>query len=279
MISSSPTLAAPSRTSVVNMIRHRSTVLLAASLAYLGWILGSSVRFHLNSAIANSSVTSSSVAVAQASPPATQQTPLKLGDRGAPVITLQSKLKQLGYYKGLADGTYSETTKQAVSDFQKSVGLSVTGVLDEATWNRMQKAKGSKSKSSKSKPKGFLQGNKKKLLLILGSSATLAIAGGGVFLLQKQLKRKKTLVPPNDPIPNTEDKFPTETFSTETFSTESSETESDQTVDLESHTNGHTSSYKNENVSVNDNFPVEKTTRLSKINIIDELIKDLRTPD
>ncbi|HEY9651113.1 MAG TPA: peptidoglycan-binding domain-containing protein, partial [Coleofasciculaceae cyanobacterium] len=220
------------------MIRHRSTVLLAASLAYLGWVLGSSVRFQLDSAIANSLVTSSAAAVAQTSASVTQQTPLKLGDRGAPVITLQNKLKQLGYYKGLADGTYSETTQKAVSDFQKSVGLSVTGVLDEATWNRMQKAKGSQSKSSKSKPKGFLQENKNKLLLILFSSATLAIAGGGVFLLQRQLKSKKTPVEPSEPIPkepihNTEDKSTTETFSTETFSTESAKADSDQTVDLD----------------------------------------------
>lgn len=253
------------------MIRHRSTVFLAAGLAYLGWVLGSSVRFQLDSAIANSLVPASSVTVAQASGSVTQQTPLKLGDRGAPVITLQNKLKQLGYYKGLADGTYSETTKQAVSEFQKSVGLSVTGVLDESTWKRMQKAKGSESKSSNAKSSGFLSGNKNKLLLILGASAALAIAGGGVFLLQRQLNSKKTPVQPIDPIPNTEDKL-----TTESFSTTSMETESDQTADLESHTkshaNGHTPSYK-------ENFPVEKTTRLSKINIIDELIKDLRTPD
>lgn len=247
------------------MIRHRSTVLLAASLASLGGVLGSSVRFQLDSAIANSLVTSSSIAVAQAPSSATKQAPLKPGDRGAPVITLQNKLKQLGYYKGLADGTYSEATQKAVSEFQKSAGLSVTGVLDETTWSRMQKAKSPKSKSSKPKSTGFLKGNKKKLLLILGAAGTLAIAGGGVFLLQKQLNSKKTAVEPSNP--NTEDKL-----TTETFSTESATTQSDQTVEIESPANGHIQSYS-------QNFPIEKTTRLSKISIIDELIKDLRTPD
>ena len=43
----------------------------------------------------------------------------KLGSRGDEVRQIQTKLKQLGYYKGTVDGIYGTLTKKAVMNFQK----------------------------------------------------------------------------------------------------------------------------------------------------------------
>ena len=49
------------------------------------------------------------------------------------VVTLQSRLIQLGYLYGNADGSYGTNTEEAVKAFQQANGLSVTGIADAAT--------------------------------------------------------------------------------------------------------------------------------------------------
>ncbi|MGD1713263.1 transporter substrate-binding domain-containing protein [Dapis sp. BLCC M172] len=51
------------------------------------------------------------------------------------VIKLQTKLKQKGYYLGAIDGVYGEETGVAVYNFQISLGLTATGIVDPETWN------------------------------------------------------------------------------------------------------------------------------------------------
>ncbi|WP_143438476.1 peptidoglycan-binding protein, partial [Hydrocoleum sp. CS-953] len=51
------------------------------------------------------------------------------------VIKLQTKLKQKGYYVGAIDGVYGEETGVAVYNFQISLGLTATGIVDAETWN------------------------------------------------------------------------------------------------------------------------------------------------
>ena len=62
------------------------------------------------------------------------------------VREMQKKLKELGYYKGSADGDFGPATEKAVMAFQKANGLSADGKAGEKT---LKKLYGSNSKSSK----------------------------------------------------------------------------------------------------------------------------------
>ncbi len=52
---------------------------------------------------------------------------------GAEIVMAQSKLNQLGYNAGTADGKAGPQTRRALRDYQKDNGLAQTGQLDEAT--------------------------------------------------------------------------------------------------------------------------------------------------
>ena len=62
---------------------------------------------------------------------------LKKGSKGEDVKRLQNRLNELGYSVGKADGDYGNKTKTAVEQFQKDNNLSVTGVIDENTYNAL----------------------------------------------------------------------------------------------------------------------------------------------
>lgn len=62
---------------------------------------------------------------------------LKLGSQGSDVSEVQALLRLLGYYTGTVDGVYSESTAAAVSNFQKSAGLTADGIVGPATWQRL----------------------------------------------------------------------------------------------------------------------------------------------
>lgn len=68
------------------------------------------------------------------------------GDRGSAVTTIQTKLKNWGYYSGSVDGVFGSQTTSAVRSFQSKNGLSVDGVVGSAT----QRALGMSSPSSDS---------------------------------------------------------------------------------------------------------------------------------
>lgn len=62
------------------------------------------------------------------------QTVLSLGMRGSEVQVLQIQLKALGFYKDVIDGNYRQSTRNAVTDFQKAKGLKrIDGVADLTT--------------------------------------------------------------------------------------------------------------------------------------------------
>lgn len=62
---------------------------------------------------------------------------LRSGHRGAPVISLQQRLAQLGFSPGAADGDFGPRTLSAVKAFQRSRGLSADGVVGAQTWNKL----------------------------------------------------------------------------------------------------------------------------------------------
>ncbi|MBR6185171.1 MAG: peptidoglycan-binding protein [Clostridia bacterium] len=69
--------------------------------------------------------------------PETVKRTLEFGMEGQDVYWLQSKLKELGFYKGTITGQYREGTKKAVSAYQSSRGMSPTGKANEKTLQRL----------------------------------------------------------------------------------------------------------------------------------------------
>ncbi len=72
----------------------------------------------------------------------------KYGSRGQEVITIQTKLKRWGYYKGSVDGIYGSKTVEAVKYFQKKNGLTADGIAGEKTLKAMGIYNNSTSNSS-----------------------------------------------------------------------------------------------------------------------------------
>jgi peptidoglycan hydrolase-like protein with peptidoglycan-binding domain len=62
---------------------------------------------------------------------------LKSGSKGNEVTELQSTLKLLGFYSGMVDGVYGQTTINAVSSFQQAAGLAADGIAGPATWDKL----------------------------------------------------------------------------------------------------------------------------------------------
>ncbi|HIS68112.1 MAG TPA: peptidoglycan-binding protein [Candidatus Gallacutalibacter stercoravium] len=65
---------------------------------------------------------------------------LQLGYEGDDVAQLQENLTTLAYYAGEANGLFDESTKAAVEAFQTAKGLEVTGIVDEAVRDALDKA-------------------------------------------------------------------------------------------------------------------------------------------
>ncbi len=65
---------------------------------------------------------------------------LKVGSKGAAVVDLQTKLKNIGFNIGTADGIFGPATDRALRAFQREHGLKVTGVFDQTTSTALDKA-------------------------------------------------------------------------------------------------------------------------------------------
>ncbi|WP_273831829.1 peptidoglycan-binding protein [Guptibacillus sedimenti] len=74
------------------------------------------------------------------SAPAKSSSTLTVGDRGQSVTSIQSTLKSKGYYNYNVDGIFGPITEKAVKQFQSANGLSVSGVVDQATENALNAA-------------------------------------------------------------------------------------------------------------------------------------------
>ncbi|MBP3311043.1 MAG: peptidoglycan-binding protein [Butyricicoccus sp.] len=66
---------------------------------------------------------------------------LKRGMFGADVTEAQNLLRQLGYDLGPygVDGDFGSATEDAVKAFQVNVSLPETGIVDDATWEKLDK--------------------------------------------------------------------------------------------------------------------------------------------
>ena len=58
--------------------------------------------------------------------------------RGDDVLFLQGRLDELGFDCGPVDGIFSEAVEEAVTDFQRNVGLNVDGIVGDTTFDRLR---------------------------------------------------------------------------------------------------------------------------------------------
>ncbi len=63
--------------------------------------------------------------------------PLKPGDRGADVLAVQRRLKELGYFKGRENGIYEDDLKYALYKFQKDNNLPVKHTITREDYHAM----------------------------------------------------------------------------------------------------------------------------------------------
>lgn len=200
-----------------------------------------------------------------------QPTILRLGSKGSDVQTLQTQLKELGYYNGVVDGQYQETTKIAVAQFQKAQGLLADGIVGSTTTEKLQAAITAKqsftaSAESTSKPstqtKSTKQGFVWWLLLGLG---TLGSIGAVLYCIRwlRQVKQSQQ----------------SETLDDDNGSTTPLLPESKNTPDQHYESTTVTNSPDVTASVAPKLLPPANTSRLDKVNIVDELINDLYSAD
>ncbi len=73
---------------------------------------------------------------------------LKQGSRGEQVKTMQTKLKNWGYYNGSVDGIFGKQTKTAVILFQKKNGLTADGIVGAKTLSALGMSSSSSGSTS-----------------------------------------------------------------------------------------------------------------------------------
>ncbi|MBE7087366.1 MAG: spore cortex-lytic enzyme [Clostridiales bacterium] len=108
---------------------------------------------------------------------------LKQGSTGSTVRTVQTKLKNWGYYKGSVDGIFGSQTKEAVKYFQRKNGLKVDGIVG----NQTLKALGISSGDSGSSTSGYSQSDIELLTRLIygearGESYVGQVAVGAVVM-------------------------------------------------------------------------------------------------
>ncbi|MBN3960989.1 peptidoglycan-binding protein [Nostoc sp. NMS8] len=200
---------------------------------------------------------------------------LRYGSRKSDVQRLQTQLKQLGYYSGVVDGQYSTSTEIAVTKFQKAKGLKVDGLTGLETSKKLQAALASKNQiitspivaspiaTSKptAKPKPIERGFVWWLIFAIG---VMGCIGGLFYLLRwfRQVKHGNLSRVQKPEISNTK-----------------SLTEANKKPMIPSSPETITNSQTTTPPPPPQLLLPEKTSRLAKLNIVDELIQDLRSSD
>ncbi len=73
--------------------------------------------------------------------PAAASPTLQQGSHGHEVMVLQQKLNSIGYKIKSMDGIYGAETERAVAEFQRDQKIRITGIVNNATWRALKKAK------------------------------------------------------------------------------------------------------------------------------------------
>lgn len=107
---------------------------------------------------------------------------LEMGSRGDEVVTLQNRLKKLGYYSGNVDGDFGESTANAVRAFQRRNGLTVDGRVGDATAAQLFSSSAKAAATATPKPTSTPKPTATPSSLQMGSS------GEKVVRIQSRLK-------------------------------------------------------------------------------------------
>jgi peptidoglycan hydrolase-like protein with peptidoglycan-binding domain len=191
---------------------------------------------------------------------------LKLGSTGDDVKILQTQLKELGYYDSVIDGQYGPTTRNAVLKFQQDQGLVANGIAGTQTQNLVQAEVEKKLNTANPTPQPTTDNKQSKerglvwwLLVAIGVLGTV----GALLYFMKWFGKSKKVVPSQDSSPET-------TTQTETQQVQPPLQELDVTP-------------PNPQAATTSQpptlLPPTTTSRLAKVNIVDELLKDLSSPD
>ncbi|MEC4812275.1 MAG: HEAT repeat domain-containing protein [Scytonema sp. PMC 1069.18] len=245
-------------------LRHSSTLLITCCACF-GFVQNSTSAARPSQALEH-------LVLAQVNSLGTAtQSILRPGSTGNEVQKLQTLLKDLGYYDGEVDGRYGTSTSRAVSKFQEAKGLIVDGVFGQTTRQSLQQAVQPKSPPAtvvSSIPQTSTQEEQGKDVVwwsllgigVLGSTGAVLYAvkqfgkGTEVTKYKDSPKENYSLAPP--PIGELSTVQDRNTHSTTVVGTADT-TPSPSTQFI----------------------PVEKTSRLTKVNIVDQLIDDLHNPD
>ncbi|MDJ0615346.1 MAG: HEAT repeat domain-containing protein [Calothrix sp. MO_192.B10] len=191
---------------------------------------------------------------------------LRIGSRGKEVELLQIQLQKLGYYGGAIDGKYGITTRNAVYKFQQEQELSTDGNVGDETRKQLQ-VQVNKSTSliasttppsikhtPQSSGKGFVWWS----LMGIGILGSI----GALLYCVKWFSHQKKL-------PNTD------------ISPTNSTHNQHSGIDFLGEHHPQIKSQKESELSVPQTqlLPLENTSRLAKINIVEELVTDLRSED
>ncbi|MGK7901143.1 MAG: peptidoglycan-binding protein [Hormoscilla sp.] len=189
---------------------------------------------------------------------------LRPGTTGMLVSQLQYALKVLGYFQGKIDGVYADSTSEAVSAFQASRELTADGLAGETTWEALQTARAARPterrttptakptvESPKKEPEAKDEGVWLKWVLI-GLVASIVTAG--LVLLLLKLRNQDLEVAEETSV---ETEIESETARPEPASADAIE---DRKLTATAEKS-------------------EQPGQLAKIDIIDELIAELTTPD
>ncbi len=208
-----------------------------------------------------------------------KQSILELGSEGDNVKTLQTQLKELGYYNDLIDGQYGTTTRNAVTKFQQGRGLLTDGVAGSQTRKLLQAEVGKKlsivasstlppktqtTQQQQSEDRGFVWW----LLVAIG---ILGSVGALLYLVKRFSKTKK--------VAYSDTSHPESAPRTDTNLITPSSQQPDTTTDEHFHSTGVSTATEDTTSQPTKLLPLENTSRLAKVNIIDELIKELDSPD
>jgi len=81
---------------------------------------------------------------------AVEKPAITIGARGDEVRVIQKHLADGGFYAGEIDGIFGPITAKAVKEFQKSVNLTVNGIVDKETFTYIGRIAGEPSRYSRS---------------------------------------------------------------------------------------------------------------------------------
>jgi len=217
---------------------------------------------------------------------------LRIGREGENVKVLQNQLKKLGYYDGITDGEFGTTTRNAVIKFQQDKGLVADGIAGSRTRQLLKTEIAKQSGfNSTPTPEAVPEANESKFsqndLIRFSLIAVGILAGIGIlFYIIQWLRYSRQL---NNPDTYVDD-------DTEIAQPFPDKLENGDRQEYINNTEVGTSLPKlkaaEEEYVSNNEFddqtstiitpspkllPAEKTSRLAKVNVFDELIEDLES--